>query len=253
MNVRHDQLTIRPAKPVPAMRTKAKIPDRDVAAALRLVPAFRALSPATLTRLCAGARIVSVPRGAALFAAGTECPGFYVVASGRFMLSIGSAGMDNKVIRLADPGDIIGLTATLLGAATFLGAEALMDSTAVLVARDTLFERSAHDAQLAQALATIAAQHTLTLARDLEAVSLHSGRERIADYLLAGAKEDAGTLRSIVLPAKKSIIASLLSVTPEYFSRTLHELISTGAVEVNGRQIIIRDASRLRSSTPGTA
>jgi CRP-like cAMP-binding protein len=39
-------------------------------------------------------------------------------------------------------------------------------------------------------------------------------------------------------------------VTPEYFSRTLHELIEAGAIDVNGRQIIIRDAARLRGINP---
>jgi CRP-like cAMP-binding protein len=51
-----------------------------------------------------------------------------------------------------------------------------------------------------------------------------------------------------LLSAKKSIIASRLSVTPEYFSRTLHELISAGAIAVNGRQIVILDAVCLRNS-----
>ena len=51
-----------------------------------------------------------------------------------------------------------------------------------------------------------------------------------------------------MLSAKKRIIASRLSVTPEYFSRTLHELINAGAIAVNGRQIVILDAVRLRHS-----
>lgn len=250
MNVRHDQLTIRPANPAHGIRRKAKSPDREVAAALRSVAAFRALAVTTLARLGAGAQLDNVARGTSLFTSGTDCPGLYVVASGRIMLSIGGAGAINKVIRLADAGDTIGLTATLLGVSAFVSAEALIDSTVVMIARDVLLERAAHDAQLALALANVAARHTLSLARDLEDVSLHSGRERIADYLLAGATGDAAAPRSIMLAAKKSIIASLLSVTPEYFSRTLHEMISAGAIEVNGRQIIIRDAARMRGVNP---
>ena len=66
------------------------------------------------------------------------------------------------------------------------------------------------------------------------------------NYLLACATGGTSASLAVTLPAKKSIIASRLSVTPEYFSRTLHELISSGAIEVNGRQIVIRDAARLR-------
>ena len=193
MNVRHDPLTLRPPKPVVALRAKARAPERDLATALQSVPAFRTLGTATVSRLSAGAQIDSVPRGAALFAAGADCPGLYIVASGRIMLSIGGSGTDRKVIRLADPGDVIGLTATLLGETTFLAAEALVDSKVVLIARDVLLERATHDAHLARALANIAARHTQVLAHDLEAVSLRSGRERIANYLLDGARGDAAT------------------------------------------------------------
>ena len=48
----------------------------------------------------------------------------------------------------------------------------------------------------------------------------------------------------------KSVIASRLNMSPEHFSRTLHELITAGAIDVNGSQIIIRDAARLPLDPP---
>jgi CRP-like cAMP-binding protein len=52
--------------------------------------------------------------------------------------------------------------------------------------------------------------------------------------------------RPVALPAKKSIIASRLSLTPEYFSRMLHEFIEAGAIAVDGRKITVLDPARLR-------
>jgi CRP-like cAMP-binding protein len=50
---------------------------------------------------------------------------------------------------------------------------------------------------------------------------------------------------TVSLPATKATIASRLSLTPEYFSRVLHELSSAGLIEVDRRDVRIPDAARL--------
>ena len=237
---RHDARSATDTPPKAAGR------EREIVAVLRSVPALRELAPGVLARLAASATRTEVTRGGLLFALGTHCPGLYIVASGRIMLSVGNAEVGNKVVRLAEAGDTIGLASTLLGIATFAAAEALVDSAVVLIPRDTLIDRAGRDAPLALALASSAAQQARQLAADVESVSLQSGRERIVNYLFACATTGPAASLTVLLPAKKSVIASRLSVTPEYFSRTLHELISSGAIDVNGRQIVIRDAARLR-------
>jgi len=52
-------------------------------------------------------------------------------------------------------------------------------------------------------------------------------------------------LRTVSLPASKATISSRLSLTPEYFSRVLHELETQGLIEIDGRNIRILDARRL--------
>ena len=247
MNPTEERIATRDARRPAGARPKAASGhNREIAVALRAVAALHNLPAATLARLAANATRMEVARGVQMFTSGTHCPGLYVVASGRMMLSVGNAASGIKVIRLAEAGDVLGLAATLLGVATFAGAETLIDSAIVLVPRDVLLENAARDAQLALALATLAAREARGFAIDLESISLQSGRERIVSYLLACATSVPGALLTAQLPAKKSIIASRLSVTPEYFSRTLHELITAGAIDVNGRQIIIRDGARLR-------
>ena len=56
---------------------------------------------------------------------------------------------------------------------------------------------------------------------------------------------DAAELRTVSLPASKATISSRLSLTPEYFSRVLHELEAQGLIEIDGRDIRILDAKRL--------
>jgi CRP-like cAMP-binding protein len=50
----------------------------------------------------------------------------------------------------------------------------------------------------------------------------------------------------VTLPAQKSLIASRLNLTPEYFSRILHDLSTAGLLRVEGRDIEILDPEGLQ-------
>ena len=49
----------------------------------------------------------------------------------------------------------------------------------------------------------------------------------------------------VSLPVSKATIASRLSITPEYFSRVLHELEAAGLIRIDKREIHIPDVERL--------
>ena len=68
---------------------------------------------------------------------------------------------------------------------------------------------------------------------------------RVIGYLAR--LEDEGTAGRVTLPAQKSLIASRLNLTPEYFSRILHDLASEGLIRIDGRDIAILDSPGLRA------
>jgi len=74
--------------------------------------------------------------------------------------------------------------------------------------------------------------------------------QRVIGYLLRDQSvEDcaSGEVFTVSLPVSKATIASRLSLTPEYFSRVLHELEAARLIEVDKRDIRILDAKRLAS------
>jgi CRP-like cAMP-binding protein len=85
------------------------------------------------------------------------------------------------------------------------------------------------------------------LVRDVEDYTLCNGAQRVIGYLLRDVPEPSCCHRSVTvsLAVSKATVASRLSLTPEYFSRVLHELEAQGLIEVERRQIRIPDASRL--------
>ena len=81
------------------------------------------------------------------------------------------------------------------------------------------------------------------LIQDVNAYSLDNGTQRVIGYLLKEAQRDG---EAVSLPASKAVVASRLNVTPEHFSRILHDLSEQGLVKVRGRAITIPDLARLR-------
>ena len=81
------------------------------------------------------------------------------------------------------------------------------------------------------------------------AYTLRSGQERVIGYLLADVADSAGNGRPVEvhLTPGKSVIASRLNMTPEHFSRILHELGNAGLIEIQGRTVRIPDLARLRA------
>ena len=84
------------------------------------------------------------------------------------------------------------------------------------------------------------------LIADVEAYSLHSGRQRIIGYLLRDNPEPETRTLTVTLPTSKGTIASRLNLTQEHFSRILHELSEAGLIVVAGRKITITDVEKLR-------
>jgi CRP-like cAMP-binding protein len=82
------------------------------------------------------------------------------------------------------------------------------------------------------------------LISDVESYSLRSGSQRIVSYLL---NEEPASGERVLLSTSKKLIASRLNLTPEYFSRVLHELVSRGMIALRGREVTILDKDGLRA------
>ena len=83
---------------------------------------------------------------------------------------------------------------------------------------------------------------------DIESGALHSGIQRVIGYLLSEREPEKNTASetfTVSLPVSKATLASRLSLTPEYFSKVLHELESQKLIEIDKRDIRILDMTRL--------
>ena len=82
--------------------------------------------------------LASYPRGAALFAEGRPVRGIYILCDGRAKLSICAEGGKRLTLRIAGPGEVLGLGATLSNTPYEVTAELLDAARVVFVRRKEL-------------------------------------------------------------------------------------------------------------------
>jgi CRP-like cAMP-binding protein len=213
------------------------------------LPLFKELAPAEIDRLAAGTTEFHVERGEVLFNKGDPCTGFHVVIYGQVKLAFVTPMGGEKVIEILGPGASCGEALMFMEKPYIAMAQALADSLVLHVGKQAVFDELQREPAFARKMLAGLSRRLHALMGDVEAYSLQSGTRRVIDYLL---RQDAGGADgvapyTVTLPTSKAVVASRLNLTPEHFARILHELADTGLVTVDGRDVVIRDAGRLRS------
>jgi len=225
--------------------TARRAPQIKTRAFLANLPIFSEMGETELDRLAAATVPLYFDKGQAIVQCGDPCTGFHVVVYGQVKLAFTSPQGVEKVVEIVRPGQSFGEALMFLDKPYIVFAQALADSMLLHVAKQAVFEGLGNGFGRRMIAGLAGRLHGLV--RDVEAYTLRSGQERIIGYLLAELPEDIVLGEAEVrLTPGKSVLASRLNMTPEHFSRILHELAQGGLIEVNGRSIRIPDVARLR-------
>lgn len=226
---------------------KGRIPVQDF---LARMPLFNGLSEAELDRLAHGTTQHQIARKQMVFRCGDACTGLHAVVYGQIKLSVISPLGEEKVVRLVGPGDSFGEALMFLGKPHLVSAQALSDSLLLHVTKAIVVDELRGDPDFACKMLAGMSARLHALMRDVEAYSLRSGTHRVISYLLAQKAEPGGEAAAlrVQLEAGKKMVASRLNLTPEHFSRILHELGTRGLLAVHGREIVIPDPVKLQAA-----
>lgn len=226
----------------------------DLPRYLSVLPLFSDMQPAELARLAQGCQLRRLARGEMVFHVGQPCEEFHVTVMGQVKLFALSPAGQEKVIELIGPGASFAEALMFTGKPYIINAQALTDSLLLSVSKHAVLTEIAHDARFALRMLAGISRRLHGLVHDVQAYALHSGMQRVIGYLLRDqVVQDCATgeVITVSLPVSKATIASRLSLTPEYFSRVLHELEAAGLIRIDKRDIRILDAKRLASFPPG--
>ena len=211
---------------------------------------FSEMSAQELDRIAAGTLTLHAAKGETVCHTGDPCTGFHVVVYGQIKLGFTSPQGVEKVVEIVRPGQSFGEALMFLDKPYIVYAQALADSMLLHVSKQAVLDELARDPLFARRMLSGLSRRLHGLVRDVEAYTLRSGAERVIGYLLAEVPDEArpGDRIEVNLSPGKNVIASRLNMTPEHFSRILHELASSGQIEISGRIVRILDLERLRGS-----
>jgi CRP-like cAMP-binding protein len=211
---------------------------------LSRLPLFNEIAPAELDRIAATVIESQVARGDVVFRRGDPCAGFHIVVYGQIKLAFVSPDGNEKVVEIIGPGHSFGEALMFMEKAYIVTAQALADGMLLHVPKTAVFDELENDPKFARKMLAGLSRRLHGLICDVEAYSLSSGTQRVIGYLLKDEMTEDGD--RITLQVSKTVLASRLNLTPEHFSRILHDLAGKRMISVEGRNITILDIEKLR-------
>lgn len=224
------------------------VEDFNIPRFLAVLPLFSDLSPAELSRVAQGCQVRRLARGDTIFRFGEPCEEFHVVISGQAKLFAISPAGHEKVIELVAPGHSFAEALMFTGRPYIVNAEALTNTLLLTVGKQSVLDEIERDPRFSLRMLAGISRRLHGLVHDIESGALHSGMQRVIGYLLRERQVEDGVNAAtftVSLPVSKATVASRLSLTPEYFSKVLHELETEKLIQIDKRDIRIIDVSRL--------
>ena len=205
---------------------------------------FSRLDGQQLQRVANRASMIKRASGTLLFEQHEPAKRFYLLLQGQIKLFRLSPDGNEKVIEIITPPGTFAEALMFLESPYYpVNAQALRDSRLIAIDANDYLDMLRGSAETCLALLGDLSQRLHGLVREIDHLTLHSASCRVAGYL----REQAGNhRREIELSMSKGVLASLLSVTPETFSRILKQLSARGIIKVSGKRVEILDSDALQ-------
>lgn len=216
---------------------------------IRKLGFFCELAEPALTDLERIGSTSAYPEGAILFIEKQNPRGVYLLCQGEVKLSVSSRDGKTVIVRIAKPGEILGLQAVLSGTSYEVTAESLHACKVVFVYRAEFLRFIANNPEANQnTMKQLTAQYQ-SACEQLRTVGLASSPpEKLAKLLLDWPVQDqqAKDGSRIKMSLTHEEMAECIGVTRETVSRTLGEFKSRHLVSIQGSTFVIPNRAALQ-------
>lgn len=188
------------------------------------------------------------PPNSMLFLENEPARGIYLLCSGEVKLSVSSRGGKTLILRIARPGDILGLTANMSGAPYEASAETLHPSQVAFIRRDDFIAFLRKYPEVYQTVVQQLTGQYATACEQLRTVGLStSAHEKLARLLLHWSHDGKLTPEGtqIKVPLTHEQIAECVGSTRETVTRTLSEFKHKHLVLLKGATMVIPNPAAL--------
>jgi CRP/FNR family transcriptional regulator, cyclic AMP receptor protein len=190
------------------------------------------------------------PEGAVLFLEKQEARGVFVLCDGEIKLTVSSSEGKTLILRIAKPGEILGLIAALAGEAYDLTAETLRPCQVAFIRREEFLKFVAKHQEATQGVVKQLTANYHSACEQFKTVGLSSSApEKLARLLLRWSAGAVGTKLGtrITMPLTHQEIAEFIGSSRETVTRTLSDFRSRHLVTMKGSTLMIADRPALQA------
>jgi len=191
---------------------------------------------------------ISFPAGVVVFDESQPVNNIFVVCSGRLKLSVTSSEGRTMILRLAAPGDVLGLSAVLSNQKYEVTAETLEPTQLKSVRRADFLSLFEDFPEIGQKAARVAAQEYRAAYLDARRLAIAgSAAAKLAQLLLewAGSCSPEKQDLRLIMTLTHEELASMCGLSRETVTRTLNQFERDKWIERRGSSLIIRDFAAL--------
>jgi CRP/FNR family cyclic AMP-dependent transcriptional regulator len=193
--------------------------------------------------------LTTYPGSALLFVSGQIPRGAFILCSGKVKLSTTSKEGKVLVLKVAEPGDVMGLSAAISGEAYEITAETVGPCLVNFVERDGLLRLMERSGELGLRSALAVSREFQSTYRDIhELVLSRSSSGKLARLLLSwvGRSTETHDLR-IHAPVTHEEMAQRIGASRETVTRLLSELRKRDLIKLEGSTLIIKNRTALEA------
>lgn len=183
--------------------------------------------------------------GESIFIEGDDSDGFYLIDSGKVKVYKMSPDGKEKILHILNSGEPFGEVAVFTGTRFPANADAIKKSTLLFIPKKKFIALISANPALALNMMAVLSKRLRQFASQIEELSLKDVPGRLAGYLLI-VHEENQFKPDITLSITKGQLASLLGTIPETLSRIMAKMSSQHLIDVQGKDIILKDVNGLK-------
>jgi CRP/FNR family transcriptional regulator, cyclic AMP receptor protein len=191
------------------------------------------------------------PKGAVLFVEGQAPRGIFVLCKGRVKLSICSTDGKTLILKIAEAGEVLGLSATVSGKPYELTAETIDPCQINFVKREEFLRFLREHSDACFRVAEQLSDKYNTACREIRSLGLsHSASEKLAKLLLEWSIKNGEAAKQeprIKLALTHEEIAQMIGTSRETVTRLFAELKKRQIVQAKGSTLLIRNKAALKA------
>jgi CRP/FNR family transcriptional regulator, cyclic AMP receptor protein len=191
------------------------------------------------------------PKGAVLFVEGQTPRGIFVLCKGRVKLSICSTDGKTLILKIAEPGEVLGLSATVSGKAYELTAETVDPCQVNFVKREDFLRFLKEHSDACLRVAEQLSEKYNSACREIRALGLsHSAGEKLAKLLLEWSAKNGEAAKAeprVKLALTHEEIAQMIGTSRETVTRLFADLKRRQIVQAKGSTLLIRNKAALKA------